>query len=264
MADQNTENELQFDKAEFESAVPMLRCTACGADLNKSHFSVNAEKHCGDCADKIKIALNRRISVRDILKSLLFGFGASIVGFVIYFAILKITGYEIGLIAILVGFLVGKAVMTGSGNRGGIVFGIMAVCLTYLSIVSTYVPLLVEEIRKNEAQAAALKTSVNGVGVPGTIHVPDAENSGTIRPPASGTEAKAPQAQQPSSSGEAFIALLTLFGVILAVPFLAGASNIIGLIIIAFALFEAWRQTKKREVLITGPFEIAGQAEEAG
>ena len=49
-------------------------------------------------------------------------------------------GYPLGLIAVLVGWMVGKAVLAGSGNRGGRAFQVMAVALTYCAIVMSNVP----------------------------------------------------------------------------------------------------------------------------
>jgi hypothetical protein len=68
------------------------------------------------------------------LRTLLFGLGAAIVGAIIYFAVLKITGLELSLITILIGFMVGTAVMKGSQSRGGRRYQVIAVVLTYLAI----------------------------------------------------------------------------------------------------------------------------------
>ena len=44
-------------------------------------------------------------------------FGAAILGAILYFAVTAITGYEIGLVAIAVGWLVGRAIQKGTGGR---------------------------------------------------------------------------------------------------------------------------------------------------
>ena len=51
--------------------------------------------------------------------------------------------------------------------------------------------------------------------------------------------------------------LVIAFAIAAAAPFLAGAENIIGLLIIAFGLFEAWKINKRAEVTMTGPFSVA-------
>jgi hypothetical protein len=47
-----------------------------------------------------------------------------------------------------------------------------------------------------------------------------------------------------------------VFGVSLAAPFLGGAQNVIGLLIIAFALWEAWKFNARRPIPISGPYQI--------
>jgi Sec-independent protein secretion pathway component TatC len=51
------------------------------------------------------------------------------------------------------------------------------------------------------------------------------------------------------------LAILIIFGLAFASPFLAGFENIMGLIIIAIALYEAWKLNKR--VPVSGPFRMA-------
>ncbi len=69
----------------------------------------------------------------------LFGLGAAVLGSVIFYGVTALTGYELGLIGVLVGYLVGKAVRKGSGSTGGLQYQVLAIVLTYISIASTYV-----------------------------------------------------------------------------------------------------------------------------
>jgi hypothetical protein len=49
------------------------------------------------------------------------------------------------------------------------------------------------------------------------------------------------------------------------VPFLAGFSNVIGLIIIGVAVLQAWRLNRRITLNITGPYRVgAGGAESVG
>src|SRR6185312_6446610 len=69
-----------------------------------------------------------------------------LIGAVIWFVIRRATQLEIGLVAILVGFLVGKAVRSGSGNRGGRGYQVLAVLITYCCIAANYMPDIIEAI----------------------------------------------------------------------------------------------------------------------
>src|SRR6185295_7386395 len=91
-----------------------------------------------------KIHLEKQFGARQpaggVGKALLFGIPAALLGTAIYYAIMAFTGYEFALVAILIGWMVGKAVHKGSGGRGGRRYQIIAVILTYISICSTYIP----------------------------------------------------------------------------------------------------------------------------
>ena len=54
------------------------------------------------------------------------------------------------------------------------------------------------------------------------------------------------------------VVIVLVFAVALAAPFLAGAHNLIGLLIIGFALWEAWKFNRRRALPITGPYDFAG------
>src|SRR5439155_26102796 len=88
-----------------------------------------------------------------VLKAAGLGLLAAIGGSVLYYAVAAITGYELAIVAIAVGFMVGKAVRRGSGNRGGRAYQVLAIVLTYFAIVSTYIPLAVKEFGSKGALA---------------------------------------------------------------------------------------------------------------
>jgi hypothetical protein len=47
-------------------------------------------------------------------------------------------------------------------------------------------------------------------------------------------------------------------------PFLAGAQNIMGIVIIGIGLYEAWKINKRRIVSVTGPHAIGTQVATTG
>ena len=46
-------------------------------------------------------------------------------------------------------------------------------------------------------------------------------------------------------------------------PFMSGFENIIGLLIIAFALYQAWAMNKRLRIEIRGPYRVGPDAGEA-
>lgn len=196
---------LQFDTA--EPAAPAaagsssLTCAACRSTVTGSYYEVNAAILCDACRAALSTQLAGGSGAGRAAKAVALGLAAAAAGSALYYAILALTGYEIGLVAIVVGFLVGKAVNRGSEGRGGPAYQALAVVLTYFAIVTTYIPL-------------ALRSVPNMSDVP---------------------------------------YLLALAAV---APIRQGFGNVIGVVIIAFALFEAWRLNARRQLAISGPYRV--------
>lgn len=111
----------------------------------------------------------------------------------------------------------------------------MAIALTYLAIVSSYVPLIVSQIGKQRVAAEA-----------------------SARPGETATPAQNQAADEaPPTAAGAIAAIAILIGLVLALPFLGGVENIMGMIIIGIGLYEAWKFNRKGRVTITGPHAIA-------
>ena len=75
------------------------------------------------------------------MRAVIFGFGAAAVGLALYAAFMIATKLSIGYAALAVGWMVGKAMMTGSGGVAGRKYQIVAAVLTYLSCTLARVPL---------------------------------------------------------------------------------------------------------------------------
>jgi hypothetical protein len=253
--------DLQFDRAEFGGQPASQTCAACQQPIADSYFDVNGQITCPTCRQTIADTLEKNPGWTAPFKALGAGLAGGLVGAFLYYAVLKLTGYEIGLIAIVVGLLVGRAVRWGSGGRGGRVYQVMAVAITYLAIVSTYVPFIIEGIRDNAAQQAQQAAQQAGQQTAQQTAATD----GTSAPTPPSTPATAPATEAATSSaateemtgGSVAIALLLLFLLLLATPFLAGFSNIIGWLIIGFALWEAWKANRRVPLAIAGPFALA-------
>ena len=53
------------------------------------------------------------------------------------------------------------------------------------------------------------------------------------------------------------IGIVVLLAVLYATPFLAGIENLIGLLIIGFALYEAWKLNRRTELRVSGPQQVS-------
>jgi len=74
------------------------------------------------------------------LYSIILGILGAAIGTVLWFIFVVFTGWQFGIIAILVGIIVGYAVLLGSGNNGGQKFQWISVALTFVGMfVSEYI-----------------------------------------------------------------------------------------------------------------------------
>ena len=225
---------LQFDKAEQTTAT----CAVCSQPISSTYFEVNGQVTCPRCRSAVVQQFNAGSSAGRFTRALGLGVLAAGAGFAIYYVIAKLTGMEFSIIAILVGVMVGAAVKRGSNGRGGVRYQLLAVFLTYASIVSSYVPFAFEQVRE---EARAARDSTAAAASSDTVALATASN------PADTTAI---------SGGEAAVALVMLAGLILALPFLAGLENILGLLIIGIGLYAAWTTVGKVTLKITGPYRV--------
>ncbi|MEW6364919.1 MAG: hypothetical protein AB1714_09795 [Acidobacteriota bacterium] len=239
------EGELRFDRAEAETPAK-AKCVQCGTELMSSYFQINGNIVCEACRYKIEAAFKGGSGLGRFVKSLVLGTGAGAIGAGLYFGISALTGYEFGLVAIIVGLLVGGAVRVGCNRRGGWRYQALAMFLTYSSIVSTYIPPIYKAVRE-EAKKQEAAESAAGKAAPAD---PGAESS-----PAAAVKDLPPALRHA-------IGFVLLFALAFVAPFLAGFQNIIGLVIIGIGLYEAWKLNKRAVMQITGPHRL-GSAPEA-
>jgi hypothetical protein len=240
------------DAAAQPSEVPLLRrCDACSRTIEIAYYAVGNKFICPNCKDQLAGPAPGK---RPLLRAFKYGSLAALAGSVVWGTIIHVTGYELGLIAIAIGYAVGIAVRKGSSGRGGRKFQILAVALTYLSITSSYVPMIVKQLVSPPVAAASSGSKPSGVpdiGIPKlALKEPTAASSPHPAPAAPASAKRPPMG--------AFSALVLFFGIVwgiaLCLPFLNGLSNAMGLLIIGFGLYEAFRLN--RAVAITGPYAV--------
>ncbi len=239
-----TNGPLQFERAELPSAP--AACTQCQQPIGSTYYEANGNVVCVRCQIALRSQQSGGSESARLLRAALFGSSSAALGSALYYGVRALTGYEFGLIAIVVGLMVGGAVRAGSNGRGGWLYQSLAVFLTYGSIASTYVPDIVKEIRsqgkKNEATAAA------GTATPAAPSPLDPQ-------PAAATSA----AENAGGGGVSglLLSVVLLFAMAFAAPFLAGFQNIMGLIIIGIGLYEAWKMNRRVEISLGGPYRVA-------
>src|SRR3989475_2456381 len=177
---------LQFDHAERDGSAASLTCAVCSQAIATSYYEVNGNVTCQRCRSQTLAGWNRGSPGGRFAKALGLGLGAAVVGAGIYFGIAALTGYEFGLVAIVVGVLVGGAGRKGWTGRAGRRYQLLAMFLTYTAVVVTDSSLIARELKKEwraqpdsvqavstgspAARAAELNASADGA--PRTSHLP--------------------------------------------------------------------------------------------
>jgi hypothetical protein len=172
------------------------------------------------------------------------GLFAAVAGGLVWFGVRRVTGHEIGLIALGVGFLVGMAVRMGAKGRGGWRYQALAMFLTYTGVALNYAPDIARIlILHNRSQAAT--ANVMAAAAPSTPRVSAGVKTPAAKEPARGSPAPAPGS---GSVAKFVIAAAIVIGLSYASPFLSGMQNILGLLIIGFALYEAWKLNRRMPI----------------
>jgi hypothetical protein len=239
-------DDLQFDR--ITSAPPDgaggVTCAACQSVVASEYYDVNGSSVCPSCRVQIEAAAQVPRGLGPLLKAGLFGLGAGIVGAGIYYAVIALTNLEIGIVAILIGYMVGWAVRKGAGGRGARRFQVMALLLTYLAVGLAYMPIAIKGAMEAERQA------------------PDAARADASRP-VSGTQPSRPAGTVPADdapSAGLVVALLFIAALTVAMPVLVvfGSlpSGLISALIIFVGMRQAWVMTAAGVLSVSGPYRV--------
>jgi len=238
---------LQFDHAEpnagASSAPGTVSCTVCSTPLRETYYVANGHIVCDRCRRSVEADWNRGGAAGRLGKAIALGILATIGCSVLWYAVLKLTDSQWGILAIVVGLVVGGAVRKGSNGRGGWRYQTLAIFLTYTAVVSSYVPFIVEGLRERATQVSSATPSDSTAL---TKDSPLTKDSATV----------AAKADAIGPIGFIF-GILLLLGLLYATPFLAGLGNFIGILIIGFALYEAWKLNRRVELRVSGPHQVS-------
>jgi putative Ca2+/H+ antiporter (TMEM165/GDT1 family) len=229
---------LQFHRAEHApepgTDPTQQRCLTCRNPITTEYFHVHGKVVCPACAKAIE-AGQKAPPAHSLFKAFLFGLGAALAGCALYAIVAIVTGLEFSLIAIVIGYMVGKAIRHASGGLGGRPQQILAVLLTYFAITTSYIPVGIYTYAKQHRQQAQHTQQASP-----TLTDEDADDSSTNQPRV--------------SLGSVLTRLLVLA---FAAPFmsLSHAGDFLSLVIIAVGLQYAWRITGRNEIVVMGPYQ---------
>lgn len=226
----------------------------CKRPIDSTYFALADQVICPGCRDQVTAKPTGNGLFR-FFKAAAFGIVAGLIGALIWYLIRVIAHVQIGLIAILVGFMVGKAIHMATGGRGGLKYQLLAVVVTYSCIAVNYVPDILqalvaasrEDAEDGSAAAVAVQPAANGEA--------DTAKPADVKPMDASAGSKEKLTGGEMLLGVVLIGILTMV-LALATPIIAGMESPIGLLIVGFALWEAWKFSGHKPLPITGPYQV--------
>jgi hypothetical protein len=271
MSDPAADAPLDFSSPEGPATAPA--CASCKRPIADQYWSAGPAVLCQACKEALEsgqVAAGGLVAgASRFSRALLFGLGGMLAGAAAWYGVAKLANIEAGIIAILLGFLVGKAVFVGSGHRGGRRYQVLAVILTYLGIGTAYAPFAVEGYLANEKAAADSAAAVHGAD-PAAPNRPVSE----LSPEELQQESKrldslvaaqdshrAAQSRRNPVLAGVMLAGIALAGVLtLPVLALVGSFSVLSVLFYVLAIVQAWRTTRSARIEIAGPFRVGGAA----
>lgn len=126
-------------------ASEVVLCSQCQKEVSGAQYYTYKDKEgqamflCDNCRGIAEKAIQEETNNPSMGMALVLGMLAAVVAGVVWFAFSVLTGYQIGYIAIGVGYLIGKAVIWGSGGKRGMPLQIMSAVITLLTLfISQY------------------------------------------------------------------------------------------------------------------------------
>src|SRR5262245_43444446 len=229
---QPSPQDLQFQHAEpvAEAAAATgssaRTCVACKQPCGDSYYHAQGQVVCPPCAYRIQNGLQAPPPL-SLIRAALYGGAAALGGCTLYALVAIVLNAEIGLIAILVGWMVGKAIRHASYGLGGRPQQILAVTLTYFAITTSYIPVILYQAAKNPQRVEQQQSQTKA----------------------------APEETRPRMGAGGLVLYLLMIAAI--APFLSLTSGIPGLIsifILFIGLQRAWKLTERSEILLMGPY----------
>jgi hypothetical protein len=247
-----------------------MSCAMCSQSIQSVYYEAGGGVLCARCRGKLESSIGSAGKGGRVLRASAFGLLAAVAGAIVYYAIRAATGYEIGIVAIFVGWGVGRAVFVGSGGRGGRGYQALAVGLTYMAMATTYVPLAREAVMEKKAaehSATAPLDSTNiAVDMTGAWVEPSTASTDTTSAAAAAAPAAKPATAKKLGVGGFLLGMGALLALSVALPILVGLGSPISILILVFGLLQAWRMNKRVQLSVSGPYRLgsAAPASESG
>jgi hypothetical protein len=268
---------LDFERADRTAQTARV-CAQCATPITDRYFTLGSHVLCESCHFAFQNAKAPGNAASRFFGASALGMGAAAIGCALWMVVTELTGYEIGLIAIAIGYLVGMAVQIGARRVGGVAYQLLAVFLTYSAIVMTYVPMIANQFMADEGAQQEAPTGLSDEAqtfLPDDSQIAHSDTSQTAlsndsqAAPSDGWAEGDTANSGPSANAENDVeapvtgpgvdklaAWVVAIPIAYMLPFLMGFENAIGILIIGFALWQAFRMNARPKIDLQGPFRL--------
>ena len=121
----------------------MATCQVCQAEIPEGHHvevrgrgrQAQNALLCANCAGEIDRQFEAETENPNLILAALAGLGAAAIGALVWYGVVAIINYQLGIIAAGIGWLVGMAVVFGSGRKRGVALQAISVIITIVALV---------------------------------------------------------------------------------------------------------------------------------
>lgn len=248
---------LQFDRAVHADAPPPegMQCARCKTSITDTYFNEAGTTLCAGCGKVRQHMVSPDRSAGTLMRAALFGLGAAGAGALLYYAVMAYLELEIGIVALAIGYLVGRAVAKSTRGRSARRHRMLALGLTYFSVAMAYAPFAIKEMKEGIKVSPAKSDSAAAAAVTGST------NGAATLPAASNVPAdSATKADVPVTFGGFMLGFAVVFGIIVALPMISALSSLPGgllsILIIGYGMWQAWTIAGAANSQVTGPYDI--------
>ena len=249
--------ELTFDRVQPTLNVPQdasatdtagIPCASCGTVMLDEYYSIGDKPVCAGCRTSFEKVRASSRTTKAFGKAFAFGLGAALAGAVVYYAVIALFELEIGIVAILIGWMVGQAMLKALRGSGSRRYQVLAAVLTYFAVGVAYLPLAFNS--KNQESAATQQDPTAVAPQQGQPATSPSAATATSPDSTSGSD---------SSGGSLILGIGALVAFAFALPAMMAFSSgggVLSALIIAIGMHQAWRMTGTSGLTVAGPFRV--------
>jgi hypothetical protein len=232
------EGSLQFNRAEYaDPSAAGPKCANCKEPIAQEYWKLGQQIFCGRCRAGIEDVFAKSKSAASFGKAVLWGGGVAVACGIGYAVVAGALHMHLALITIGIAYVVAKVIRKASRGVGGRRYQLLAVALTYFASTMGYVPSVIGGISGHSKKTASAADS------------PEKVND------------EAPAAEKaPLGPGAVVVAAVVVVVISLAAPFLEITDSPLGLLIVLFGLWEAWKLSRGVTLNIEGPLRVGAAA----